>query len=192
MVRNSVIFRALHDRGARRAQLETRRRRIVVGPAPANLQFSSLAPDEQIRYQAVASQVDYYRRAVRRIHRILAIDGIQDLFLLQPTLRLTRKTLIDREPRLAEYDRAVAGRVEIYAYETLYPLIAQQLTQDAQAEGYQFLDLTPVFDSMNVQTFTDYCHLTPVGNQAAADAIFAYYSARMMNTPSSTPASAPK
>jgi hypothetical protein len=102
---------------------------------------------------------------------------------------LTGKPLVDREPQLADYDRAVAGRLEFYAFETLYPLIAKQLTQDAATEGYNFLDLTPVFDSMSVQSFTDYCHLTPAGNQAAAEKIFEYYSARMMNHASSTSAS---
>jgi len=77
--------------------------------------------------------------------------------------------------------------VEFYSYQTLYPLIAKQLTEDAPAEGYHFLDLTSVFDGLNVQTFTDYCHLTPAGNRVAADKIFEHYSARMMNSISSTP-----
>jgi lysophospholipase L1-like esterase len=181
LVRNSVIFRALSNRRGRRINLDHRRQRTAGGPVPANLRFTDLAPEEQIRYPAVVSQVDYYRRAVRRIHRILALDEVEDLFLLQPTLRLTGKPLVDREPQLAEYDRAVAGRLEFYAFKTLYPSIAKQLTKDAAAEGYNFLDLTTAFDHMNLQTFTDYCHLTPAGNQAAADKIFEYYSARMMN-----------
>jgi len=192
LVRNSAMFRTLYDRAAHRAHLEYRRQRLAGGPVPANLHFTDLAPDEQTRYQVVASQIGSYRHTVRQIHRILALDGIQDLFLLQPTLRLTRKPLVDREPVLAEYDRAVAGRVEFYAYQTLYPLIAKQLTEDAPAEGYQFLDLTSVFDALNDQTFTDYCHLTPAGNRAAADKIFEYYSARMMNSVSSATASAPR
>jgi lysophospholipase L1-like esterase len=184
LIRNSVIFRVLSNRRGRRINLDYRRQRTAGGPVPANLRFTDLTPEEQLRYQALASQVDYYRRAIRRIHRILALEGIQDLFLLQPTLRSTGKPLVDREPQLAEYDRAVAGRVEFYAFEILYPLIAKQLTQDAVLDGYNFLDLTAVFDASHAQTFTDYCHLTPAGNKAAADKIFEYYSAAMMNASS--------
>jgi lysophospholipase L1-like esterase len=191
LVRNSVIFRGLYDRSARHAHREFRQQRVTGGPVPASPRFTDLARDEQNRYQVIASQIEYYRLAVRRIHRILALEGIQDLFLLQPTLRLTHKPLVDREPRLAEYDRAVARRFELYAFQTLYPLIAKQLTEDAPVSGYQFHDLTDAFDGMNVQTFTDYCHLTPTGNQAVADKILEYYSA-MMNAPSSPSASTPK
>jgi hypothetical protein len=74
----------------------------------------------------------------------------------------------------------------------LYPLIAKQLTEDAAAERYNFLDLTPAFASADVQAFTDYCHLTPAGNQVVANTIFEYYSAKMMNATSLTFASTSK
>ena len=171
LVRNSVLFRALHDRAEHRAHLEYRRARIQ-GTISPGLKLADLSPLDQQRYQVIASQSGYYAHAVRQIHRILAADGIDDLFLLQPTLRLTRKPLTEVESRLAEYDRAVAGKLELYSYETLYPAIASQLSSDAPTEGYRFENLTTVFDQIPAQTFTDYCHLTPAGNHAIADAIF--------------------
>jgi hypothetical protein len=189
LIRNSVTFRVLSTRLGHRVNLNYRRQRAAVGPVPANLRLTDLTGDEQIRYKVVAGQIDHYRRTIRRIHRVLALEGVQDLFLLQPTLRVTRKPLVDREPQLAEYDRLVAGRLEFYTFSTLYPLIAKQLTEDAAAEGYNFLDLTPAFASTDVQAFTDYCHLTPAGNQVVANKIFEYYSARMMNATSATDAS---
>ena len=130
LVRNSVLFRALHDRAGHRAHLQYRRDRIR-GPIAPGLKLADLTPADQQNYQVIASQAGYYAHAVRQIHRVLAADRIDDLFLLQPTLRLTRKPLTEIESRLAEYDRAVAGKLELYSYETLYPTIATQLSADA-------------------------------------------------------------
>ncbi len=167
--RNSVMFRILDDRARRRANLHYRQDRDH-GPVPAGLRLSDLTAEERERYRIIEDQIDVYRHMVRQIHRILSLDGIEDIFLLQPTLRVSKKALMGPEPRLAEYDRRVAGRVEMYAYENLYPVIAKQLSTDDA--GYTFVDLTGVFDGMNVQTFTDYCHLTPAGNQAIAERVF--------------------
>jgi len=177
LVRNSVLFRALHDRAEHRSHLRYRRERIA-GPVPVGIRLTDLSAADQQRYQAIASQAGYYRHAVRQIHRVLALDGIDDFFLLQPTLRLTRKPLTEVESRLAAYDRSVAGRLEMYSYETLYPVIAAQLADDSRTEGFHFEDLTNVFDQTTVQTFTDYCHLTPAGNRTLADAIFGIISRR--------------
>lgn len=171
LVRNSVLFRALHDRAEHRAHRRYRQERIA-GPLAPGVNFDDLSPVDQQRYRTIAAQADSYRHAVRQIHRILALDGIDDLFVLQPTLRLSKKPLAEIETRLAEYDRSVAGKLELYAYESLYPAIAGQLTEDAPAEGYRFLNLIDVFDHESAQTFTDYCHLTPMGNRLIAEAIF--------------------
>lgn len=171
LVRNSVLFRVLHDRAEHRAHRLYRRERIA-GPVAPGLSLADLSPADQQRYRTIAAQADSYRHAVRQIHRILALDGIDDFFVLQPTLRLTRKPLTDVESRLADYDRSVAGKLELYTYESLYPAIAAQLTDDSRVEGYRFLNLIDVFDSESDQTFTDYCHLTPAGNRIIAEAIF--------------------
>jgi len=171
LVRNSVLFRAVHDRAEHRAHLQYRRGRIA-GPIAPGLKLSDLSQADQQRYQEIAAQAGYYRRAVRLIHHALAVDGVNDLFLLQPTLRLSRKPLTEVETRLADYDREVAGKLELYAYETLYPAIASQLTEDSRVEGYRFQNLIDVFDDTSAQTFTDYCHLTAAGDRAIADAVF--------------------
>jgi hypothetical protein len=182
LVRNSVLFRALHDRAGHRAHLRYRRERIA-GSVRADLKLTDLSPTDQQRYQVIASNAGYYRHAVRQIHRVLALDGIDAFFLLQPTLRVTRKPLTEIESRLGDYDRAVAGKLEIYAYQTLYPAIASQLTDDSHIEGYRFLNLRDVFNHTSVQTFTDYCHLTPDGNRVIAGAIFEGFSALREHSP---------
>jgi lysophospholipase L1-like esterase len=171
LVRNSVLFRAIHDRAEHRAHLGYRRQRIAGRVAPG-LRLADLSPSEEQRYLVIASQIGYYKHVVQQIHRILSVDAIDDLFVLQPTLRLSRKPLTEVETRLAEYDRSVAGKLEMYAYESLYPVMAAQLSEESRRERFHFLNLTGVFDPLTVQTFTDYCHLTPDGNRAIAEAIF--------------------
>jgi hypothetical protein len=51
------------------------------------------------------------------------------------------------------------------------PWISQWETAMAQRVGGTFLDLTGIFDSVPGQVFTDYCHLTPHGNEVLAAAI---------------------
>jgi lysophospholipase L1-like esterase len=109
---------------------------------------------------------------VRQIHRLAALDGTRALFVLQPQIAVTRKPLTSVETRLFNYWSKVDGALYVYGFQTVYPQLSAQLTSDAQTEGYRFLDLTAVFDRTGVQTFTDYCHLTPAGNQLVADAIF--------------------
>src|SRR6185503_18224098 len=51
------------------------------------------------------------------------------------------------------------------------PWIVQWETDMAQRVGATFLDLTPIFRDVPGQVFTDYCHLTPHGNEVLATAI---------------------
>jgi lysophospholipase L1-like esterase len=85
---------------------------------------------------------------------------------------VTRKPLTGVETRLFDYWSKLDGSLYVYGFQTLYPQLSAQITSAAQTDGYRFLDLTAVFDRTGVQTFTDYCHLTPAGNQMVADAIF--------------------
>ncbi len=174
LTNNSVLYRAVRNRMLRRLMRQYRKDRAQAPSMPDHVQYSDLTPDEQSRYQNTANQLGYYRHAVQQIHRVLSLDGIQDVFALQPEIRLTRKPLAGTEARISEYDRVVAGRMEVFAFETLYPALAKQLSADAVKEGYQFLDLTNVFDQMNDQAFTDYCHLTPAGNRVVADRMFEF------------------
>ena len=98
--------------------------------------------------------------------------GNQDVFVLHPKIAVTRKPLMSVERRLLEYGSKIDGRLYVYGFQTLYPHLSSDLSDGAQTQGYRFLDLTGVFDRMSVQTFTDYCHHTPAGDQAVTDAIF--------------------
>jgi GDSL-like Lipase/Acylhydrolase family len=192
LTRNSVLFRAARDRDQRRMQLRYRSDRVH-GAVARGLRLNDLSSEDQARFRAIESQIGFYRHTVRQIHRVLSLDEIEDAFVLQPVIRLTRKPLAGMEPRLAEYDREVAGPLEVFAYETLYPEIARQLSEDRGK--YRFLDFTGVFDATSAPTFTDYCHLTREGNRIVADRIFELmsdYFAKITAAAPTIPASAPR
>ena len=169
---HSSLYQSIRERVTRRMQLRARRERVSRAGQNAPTGLAGMSPDEQRRYRLAVNKIDVYMRPVRQIHRLAEMEGTKTLFVLQPQLALTRKPLTSIEGRLLDYWSKIDGPLYVYGFQTLYPRLSSELARGSATEGYQFLDLTGVFDSMSVQTFTDYCHLTPVGDQAVADAIF--------------------
>ena len=141
---------------------------------PIRVQFSDLTPQEQARFATSEKQLSYYVREVRQIHRILELDGVQTVFLLQPELILAHKPLADSERRLADYHRKVSGPLVVYEYEHFRPAISAAMSATASADGFRFLDLGDVFDHTTAQTFSDSCHLTAEGNRLIAERVFEF------------------
>jgi lysophospholipase L1-like esterase len=176
---HSSLYRLIRERVSRRSQLRARTERIREAEAHPHAGLAGMTADEQHRYQSAASKISGYMLPVRQIHRLAALEGTKTLFVLQPQIAVTRKRLTSIESRLLDYWSKIDGQLYVYGFQTLYPHLSSELADGAQTEGYQFLDLTGVFDHMSAQTFTDYCHLTPAGDQAVADAIFDSLAASM-------------
>jgi lysophospholipase L1-like esterase len=169
---HSALYQLIRERITRRTQLRARRERVSQASQNPQAGLAGMSPDEQRRYRLALGKVDAYMRPVRQIHHLAEMEGTKTLFVLQPQLAVTRKPLTSIESRLLDYWSKIDGQLYVYGFQTLYPRLSSELAQGSATEGYQFLDLTGVFDRMSVQTFTDYCHLTPAGDQAVADAIF--------------------
>jgi lysophospholipase L1-like esterase len=168
----SALYRSIREYVAQRSLVRARRAAANRSAAYLHPDFASLTADDQQHVGAATGRLGNYTHTVRQIHRLVALDGTQALFVLQPHIAVTRKPLTGVETRLFDYWSRVDGPLYVYGFQTVYPQLSAQLTSDAQTERYRFLDLTAVFDHTGVQTFTDYCHLTPAGNQIVADAIF--------------------
>jgi lysophospholipase L1-like esterase len=168
----SSLYGLIRERVSRRNRLRARQERIRQAEAHPHTGPAGMTPDEQLRYRSAAGRIGGYLRPVRQIQRLAAMEGTKTLFVLQPQIAVTRKPLTSVETRLLEYWSKIDGPLYVYGFQTLYPHLSSELADGAQREGYRFLDLTGVFDRMSAQAFTDYCHLTPAGDQAVADAIF--------------------
>jgi hypothetical protein len=169
---NSVLFYSMQNwlLNWNRRRGRTARARESTPPSP--LQFSDLTPQDQEQYRTSAAQLESLLRPVRFMHAVLAEEGIEGLFALQPEILVSHKPWIGNEQRLMEYHRKIESRVFVYGFETLYPELGSRLRADARERGYRFLDLTKIFDGRPIQSYTDYCHLTPAGNSLIADRLF--------------------
>jgi len=134
------------------------------------VRLSDLTQAEQSRFTAIRDQVEYYPHLVQQMHRILNLDGVKDIFLLQPYVGLTHKQLTDSERQMVEMQRRTPGR--LYTFQQIYPNLATEMGSLARQEGFEFKDLTGVFDQSSEQTFGDYAHLTPEGNRIIAERLF--------------------
>jgi len=108
-----------------------------------------------------------------RIGVLLRHEGVDAVFMLQPILILERGRAQATPVEKALFDFNAKEYLPNYeAFMHLAtPWIAQWETAMAQRVGGTFLDLTGIFDGVSGQVFTDYCHLTPHGNEVLAAAI---------------------
>jgi hypothetical protein len=169
---HSALYRSMRESIALRRRIRTRRGRAKASPARLHPDLSSLSSSQRQQYQIAVDHLENYVRTVRQIHLLAKAEGTRPLFILQPEIGVTGKRLTSIEMQLFDYWSRLDGPFDVYAFQTLYPQLSGRLVADAANEGYRFSNLAGVFDSADVQTFTDYCHLTAAGNQIVANAIF--------------------
>ena len=166
---NSAAFRIMQDH-LRSMEMPRRwgerKTRQVGNP----VHFSDLTSTEQAQFATAQNQLGYYTHMVQQMHRILDLDGVKAIFLLQPEVELTHKQLTDSEQRMLDFELTVPGRT--YSFQQLFPEIAGRMTAITREDGFAFLNLTDVFDQTSDQTFSDDCHLTPEGNRIIAERLF--------------------
>ena len=146
----------------------------VERPFPDPVQLGDLSGEERSAAAAALEHTAYYAHTVRQIQRVLALDGIPALFLLQPILVLSRKKFTDSEKRLYEYERSLGGPLYMYLFRQVYAEFARTIEEAARLDGLRFVNLENAFDAVEEQCFSDFAHLTPAGNRVLADALFAH------------------
>ena len=106
-------------------------------------------------------------RMWRRSAVLLASEGVDAVFMMQPMLMLERDRpgLTEIERRLLEFDVTSwpEGR-ESYIRQVV-PWASDTARSTIIATGQRFLDLTGIYRDAQEQVFTDYAHLTPRGNE---------------------------
>jgi hypothetical protein len=125
---------------------------------------------------ALAGLHDVFPRSALKMHRriglILRDERVRAVFMLQPMVILERgrKPLSPVEQRLFDFNVAsYLPNYEAFIREAA-AYVAGEEQQTAAQVGATYLDLTRVYATTREQAYTDYCHLTPLGN-----AILAHY-----------------
>jgi lysophospholipase L1-like esterase len=109
----------------------------------------------------------------KRLGLILEAEDIHAVFMLQPLLILQRDRpgMPDIERRLFEFNvDAYRPNYEQFMHRAVEYVRTEEETMAARVGG-MFIDLTDIPGPVEGQVFTDYCHLTPLGNQIVAQRI---------------------
>lgn len=140
--------------------------KLVIKPKPAR-------PTIDVERNMAGMQKVFPENALkmqRRIALILKDEKVVPVFMLQPMLALMRgqKPMPEIEQKLFDFN------IESYAlnYEPFIlrarDYVVTQETAMAQELGASFIDLTGIYAGVPEQIFTDYAHLTPLGNELLA------------------------
>jgi hypothetical protein len=109
-------------------------------------------------------------RMVERIALLMSHEQVAALFVLQPLLILERDRpgADDMEQRLFDFN----ATAYLPGYEDFIrravPYVSQRVEHTAAAFGASYLDATSIYDGIEGQVYTDYAHLTPLGNKVLA------------------------
>jgi len=174
----SVLYRTIQDRIPQRNQFGAPP--DAGQPVHSPVALNALSPALRQRASENLAKAAYYAQAVGRLHNALAYEGVPTMFVMQPELILSEKPLAPAEKRFVDYCDQIMGPYTIYMYENLQPEIARQTAAAANLGGYDFLDTRYVFRTVAEKTFTDYCHLTPRGNELIADRIYEQMVSRLL------------
>lgn len=109
----------------------------------------------------------------QRIAAMLKAEGVRGLFVLQPMLILERDRQGSTSHEQELFDFAVSSYLPNYEQFMLnaVPFVSERMQQTVMPWGAGYLDATSVFEGVTGQVYTDYCHLTPLGNRVLADFI---------------------
>ena len=116
------------------------------------------------------SLVAEYFQTMGYFHEILKLDEVHHFFALQPLSRLdTTKSFTKREQAIRGYQRTQFPR---HVHQDLF---IRRLAEDGHRlrikKEIPFLNMHNVFRDTKEQAYTDYCHFTPAGNRAFAQAL---------------------
>jgi len=110
--------------------------------------------------------VEFYIDHLWHFSDILRRDKVASLFVQQPAL------IMDQTKQLTKIE--IALKNYLYATEAYYDVnFFQQLEKEAsataRAEGLEFVSFLNIFGAETTEIYTDYCHLTPYGNEVFAN-----------------------
>jgi len=124
--------------------------------------------------QAVAGQARVFEANALKMEErsglILRREGVIPVFMLQPMLILERNRpgMAGVERRLFEFNvESYLPNYEPFIIRAVQTVRAREGEMAARVGG-TFIDLTQIYEHAEGQIFTDYAHLTPLGNQIAA------------------------
>lgn len=170
---NSALFRLVENRIPGMIRNPWSRTVSAQESLPNPVKLADLSAAEQQGAATALSNTGTFTHTARQIYRIANLDGVTPIFLLQPILILSHKPFTRDERQMVDYDRTSGGRFYSYLFPEAYAKISLEMAEAARQDGFQFADLSDVFDRASEETFSDFAHLSPAGNEAIAERLTA-------------------
>lgn len=145
--------------------------KLLVTPRPTQRPMNVDSAMAGMRYVFPRNALTMWRRS----GLILKDAGVEPVFMLQPMLILergnTKMPAIER--KLFDFNvSSYRPNYEQFAHRAV-AFVRDTAAAMARDIGGHFIDLTRIYRDKKGQMFTDYCHLTPEGNQVLANVVIA-------------------
>lgn len=113
-----------------------------------------------------------FLRMVERNALILKAEGVASVFALQPEI------FFEQDKRFTALEKEIFEELSQQWQENLVeykrkarPIVLSGLRSVVSRAGGELVDLTNPFGGIEEDVYTDYCHLTPIGNQRLAEVL---------------------
>lgn len=122
---------------------------------------------------SINSAVDDYVNNMVYFKSVLVQDSIPHAFFLQPL------TIMDDTKKMTDRENAIKG----YMYSRLahqyfrinfFNKVVKEGEKQKAEHGVNFVNMTNMFDNVDEDVYSDYCHFTPRGNMAVAEYLLKY------------------
>jgi hypothetical protein len=113
-----------------------------------------------------------FAKMIERSALILKHDDVVPVFTLQPELVFQQSKVLSPLERQIYQELDQEWQVNFVEFKNrARPFVTERARRAAEGSGGTFLDLTDIFGGMPEDVYTDYCHLTPMGNKRVAEYI---------------------
>ena len=111
-------------------------------------------------------------KMVERNGLVLKYENIVPVFALQPEIAFRQAK------KFSPLEQDIFGEMSAHWQENFVqfknearPIVTKHLEEATAKTGSTFVDLTDIYGGVEGDVYTDYCHLTPLGNQKLAEAL---------------------
>jgi hypothetical protein len=109
-------------------------------------------------------------KMIERSALILRHEGVVPVFTLQPELVFKQQKVLTPLERQIYRELDTEWQENFVEYKNLArPIVTEYARHAAEGSGAQYYDLTDIYGGVTDDVYTDYCHLTPIGNQRLAE-----------------------
>lgn len=109
-------------------------------------------------------------KMVERNSLILKHEGVVGVFTVQPEI------VFEQKKTFTKMENDILGEMKAHWQENFAeyknrarPIVIDFMKRATSPNGSNFVDLTDPFEEMSEDAYTDYCHLTPMGNRRLAE-----------------------